>query len=490
MSEEAVKNFLFYLEDIGLINNIKAQNLLNVYYNLFQNSNDKNFTNLMCATLMFFFNNMNEDEQKFSSLNLILKYLNKQNEEGLGKIKNTYDNIEKENKNETMQKLSQYNNNIKNNNINKNKINNLNNTPQTSLKIKSSTPKKIQNINIDENSNKNNKSIRNTKNNSDNSNLLETSWDKKEREEYEQCTFEPLINKRSSTNNNQKIPIYERLYSYNNIYKNRKEMKINEKEKKENEDNSFQPKIISTPQKFRNKSKNTFEDRQKLFFDYKNRNQAKLMGQIDKDFNNKCSFSPKVNSGKQIENYYNNNNDISSPVHLRLYEDDQKRRNKNKLNEQNNLNTPLVDYEKLEELYNQYKNKPALLQKIKEKVENEEGITFQPYINKNNYYSDKVKTDFYERNMQMIASKKKFINDYNQREQENFRRNQLYSDKRYTQNEKEEITKRIIDRLYGENGNNYNNLRKKDDKSKLKDDEKYIDKIMSLDDYNKKNEKK
>ena len=489
MSEEAVKKFLFYLEDIGLINNIKAESLLNIYFNLFQNSNDKNFTSLMCATLMFFFNNMNEDEQKFSSLNLILKYLNNQNEKGLEKIKNTNANIEKENKNETIQKLSQYNNNIFNNNIKNNRINNLNNTHQNSLKIKSSTPKKIPNINIEENLNKNNKSIRNTKDNSDNSNLLETSWDKKEREEYEQCTFEPVINKRMSTNTNQKIPIYERLYSYNNIYKNRKEMKINEKEKKENEDNSFKPKIISTPVKYRNKSKNNFEDRQKLFLDYKNKNQAKLIGQIDKDFNKKCSFSPKVNTGKQVENYYNNNSDISSPVHLRLYEDDQKRRNKNKINEQNNLNSPLVDYEKIEELYNQYKNKPALLQKIKEKVENEEGITFQPYINKNNYYSDKVKSDFYERNMQMIASKQKFINDYNQREEENFKKNQLYSDKRYTQNEKEEITKRIIDRLYGEN-NNYSNFRKKDDKSNLKEDDKYSDKIMSLDDYNKKNEKK
>ena len=163
-----------------------------------------------------------------------------------------------------------------------------------------------------------------------------------------------------------------------------------------------------------------------------------------------------------------------------------------KTNEQSNVidkENPLVDYEKIEELYNQYKNKPALLQKIKEKVENEEGITFQPYINKNNYYSDKVKSDFYERNMQMIASKQKFINDYNQREEENFKKNQLYSDKRYTQNEKEEITKRIIDRLYGEN-NNYSNFRKKDDKSNLKEDDKYSDKIMSLDDYNKKNEKK
>ena len=157
MSEEAVKKFLFYLEDIGLINNIKAESLLNIYFNLFQNSNDKNFTSLMCATLMFFFNNMNEDEQKFSSLNLILKYLNNQNEKGLEKIKNTNANIEKENKNETIQKLSQYNNNTFNNNITKNRINNLNNTPQNSLKIKSSTPKKIPNINIEENLNKNNK---------------------------------------------------------------------------------------------------------------------------------------------------------------------------------------------------------------------------------------------------------------------------------------------------------------------------------------------
>ena len=157
MSEEAVKKFLFYLEDIGLINNIKAESLLNIYFNLFQNSNDKNFTSLMCATLMFFFNNMNEDEQKFSSLNLILKYLNNQNEKGLEKIKNTNDNKEKENKNEKIQKLSQYNNNIFNNNITKNRINNLNNTPQNSLKIKSSTPKKIKKINKEENLNKNNK---------------------------------------------------------------------------------------------------------------------------------------------------------------------------------------------------------------------------------------------------------------------------------------------------------------------------------------------
>ena len=289
-------------------------------------------------------------------------------------------------------------------------------------------------------------------------------------------------------------PFYERLYNYNKIYKNKKDNKINEKEKKENEINSFKPKIISTPEKYRTKSKNSFEERQKLYFDNKKKNQQKLIGEINKDYNKNCSFTPKVNTGKKIDNYYLKNNDLLSPVHLRLYEDDQRRRNK-KLQSVNNYNlkinedcnskskeVPLVDYEKIEELYNQYKNKPLVIQKIKKKVENEEGITFQPDISKNNLYYDKIKSDFYERNMQILSMKQKFIHDYNQREEEKFKKNQLHSDKRYSQSEKDEITKRIIDRLYGDN--NIVNNKKKDEKINLKEDDKYCDKIISLDEYN------
>ena len=217
----------------------------------------------------------------------------------------------------------------------------------------------------------------------------------------------------------------------------------------ENETLSFRPIIKSTRGKFKNQINKKFEERQKIFFDKKDKHKEELIGKLDKDFNKQYSFSPKVNSGKNIENYYLNNFNLSSPVFKRLYEDDQKRRIKNlkyindinnKINEQcNSINkdVTLVDYEKIEELYNQYKNKPVIIQKIKEKIQNDEGCTFQPYLNKNNLYSDKVKSNFYERNMNTLFSKQKFIDDYNMREEEKIRNMQYNNFKKlYSQNGK------------------------------------------------------
>ena len=79
----------------------------------------------------------------------------------------------------------------------------------------------------------------------------------------------------------------------------------------------------------------------------------------------------------------------------------------------------------------------------------------------------------YERNIQILSPKQKFIKDYNQREKKNWKKKQLCSDKRYSQSEKDETTKKIIDILY-ENNNTIN--------SKKKDD-KYYFKIISLDEY-------
>ena len=84
----------------------------------------------------------------------------------------------------------------------------------------------------------------------------------------------------------------------------------------------------------------------------------------------------------------------------------------------------------------------------------------------------------------MIENKEKFINECNLKKEENFKKNQLYSDKRYTQNEKDEITKRIVDRLYG------NNILKKDKENNFKEDDKYCDKIISLDEYHEGKNKK
>ncbi len=220
-------------------------------------------------------------------------------------------------------------------------------------------------------------------------------------------------------------------------------MKINEIEKIENEKSSFRPNIINPPEEFKKNVKKKFEERQKIFFDNKYKHKEKLLGKLDKDFNKNYSFSPKVNSGRKIENYYINYFQLSSPVFKRLYEDDYKRRLRNKkyINELNNKideqcnsiskDISTVDYEKIEELYNQYKNKAVNYQKVKEKVEFDEGCTFKPYLNKNNFYSDKVKSDFYERNMNTLFSKQKFINDYNQREEEKLRNMQYRTFKGY-----------------------------------------------------------
>ena len=432
MSEGNLNDFLNYLKKIGLIEDYTFQFLYNIYLNLTKHSMNNNFTNSMCATLLYFFNNMTEEQQKYSSFNLITNYFKNKKEKSINKLNNIIEKIKKKKKKELFHKLNRFNNENKGKKIEnlKKQLNNSNSKRQN--------PK----INILDENNNNTLNNYNKKNNKI---ILETSWDKKEREEYEKCTFEPTINKRvnSQPNIKKKISVYQRLYNYNNKYENKKQMKINEIEKIENEKSSFRPNIINPPEEFKKKVKKKFEERQKIFFDNKYKHKEKLLGKLDKDFNKNYSFSPKVNSGRKIENYYINYFQLSSPVFKRLYEDDYKRRLRNKkyINELNNKideqcnsiskDISTVDYEKIEELYNQYKNKAVNYQKVKEKVEFDEGCTFKPYLNKNNFYSDKVKSDFYERNMNTLFSKQKFINDYNQREEEKLRNMQYRTFKGY-----------------------------------------------------------
>jgi arsenate reductase-like glutaredoxin family protein len=106
------------------------------------------------------------------------------------------------------------------------------------------------------------------------------------------------------------------------------------------------------------------------------------------------------------------------------------------------------DSNKIEQLYQQYKKRPAKIQKIKQTADIESGITFEPYVNRNSKYYDKINTNVIERTERTIEHKKKFVNDINKAE-EQLRKEQQYGYKKYTQNEKEEITQRIIHRLYG-----------------------------------------
>ena len=77
-------------------------------------------------------------------------------------------------------------------------------------------------------------------------------------------------------------------------------------------------------------------------------------------------------------------------------------------------NSMNYDSKKIEELYNQYKAKSGRIEKIKKNMEKEGGITFQPYVYKDNKYYGKINTNVYERGEKLLENKAQFVNLFNQ----------------------------------------------------------------------------
>ena len=358
---------------------------------------------------------------------------------------------------------------------------------------------------------------------------IETSIDKKEKEDLNECTFHPdttLSNSyyrpTSCVNDNNTIgninsnneSVYDRLYKDGEKYESKRQIKKLELEHMLSEQYNFKPALLSTPNKFRRKSKVKFNERQKSFIDKKSQNKQKLQYIIDEDFNSKCSFSPKINTSTHFNNNNKNeciihNKNTSTPAHIRLYEDDKNRRIKTnqkirEINQQiaeqcnsfvsrryesgntinnvnntsfskslnNNNNHNGVDTHKIEELYKQYKKRPAKIQRIRQAMEIENGITFEPYLNRNNQYYSKINTNVLERTEQMIQHKKEFVKAINEAQNRYWKENQ-YGYRKYSPLEKEEITQRIIQRLYGRGylQNNNNNCSKGNENYQFVDDD-------------------
>ena len=85
-----------------------------------------------------------------------------------------------------------------------------------------------------------------------------------------------------------------------------------------------------------------------------------------------------------------------------------------------------------------------IINKTREKVEKEEGVTFQPDIGDDEYYQN-IDSTFLERNEELINKKKNFIEEENAKQIENLKN---YGNKKYTSEEREEIINNIIERLY------------------------------------------
>jgi hypothetical protein len=85
------------------------------------------------------------------------------------------------------------------------------------------------------------------------SSIEEKSWDRRERESLEECTFNPVINKKYNVRNqcvdncrsNNKALVFERLYKDKERYDTRKQIKLIEIEHLESKENTFRPNVNS-----------------------------------------------------------------------------------------------------------------------------------------------------------------------------------------------------------------------------------------------------
>lgn len=409
-------HFIKYLFEIGIIDKKSVTDLITAYTNIkkknaYENSLD--FKDAMCASLIYYFNSIKDEQKQTISLNLIVKFFEHHQKKKEGKIKlillsqQSKELIEKK---EFLKKyLKKWKSKIKKNKLVKS-ISSLNLSTQyqkiTHQKIlknnKQHTPSMIKLV-------KKNKNL-------SSSMVSEKSWEIKEREDYQECTFNPTINKnplRSSMNN---MSVYERLYKDKEKYDTKKQVRALEIEHYRAKDNTFKPELISSRKFLSNKNMPSFNERQESFCTNKSKHFEEILTQTNESIGQSCSFTPMTNHSRS--NSRKSSKDVS-PVQIKSYNHFFNKKINEKVKPRKSrsfIENPKIDYKKIENLYNEYKNKPKKQESYK--WINELNPTYNSGVNLNSTKNE---------NMKNLS---KF--------------------------EKEEITKKIIQKLYGKM--NKNNL--------------------------------
>ena len=305
-------------------------------------------------------------------------------------------------------------------------------------------------------------------------NKLLTSLESKELEDLKECTFKPRINNilissmkqsHSQTKNKSRDnieSIFERLYKDEEKNKLSKELRTIDREYTIGKKFSFTPNINGKLKNiYRYQQHKNFAQRQREYMEKIDKKREDLRGKIDSEFDLICSFNPKITNEKGeyyiIKNKKKEKNMAKSSVFRRLYKDVEKRQelreqkekeNIDKFNEMANyltLDKKVNDTSLIERLFDN--RKEDIINKTREKVEKEEGITFQPDIGDNDYIQN-INSNFMERNEDWIIRRNNFIEEENAKQLENLRNNGIGNKKKYTSEEREQIISNIIERLY------------------------------------------
>ena len=167
--------------------------------------------------------------------------------------------------------------------------------------------------------------------------------------------------------------------------------------------------ILNKRSKSNNTSRTILQDfisRQDEYNKHKKRNKEKLMKRREDEFGKSCTFIPNISRKSFDKNYNTYQNNYSSypnsNIYQKLYEDSNRRqiiRNQKlvdyvkRIKSESNFHSQsgnsqnsrkIIDRNKIEKLYNDYKQKQNKRRELTDKIDKEEGITFKPYISKKN----------------------------------------------------------------------------------------------------------
>ena len=164
-----------------------------------------------------------------------------------------------------------------------------------------------------------------------------------------ECTFKPKINnlKRSLNNtankeNSKEIQNrFEKLYKDNEKYKLSKQVKALELDYLINKDLTFNPTINNSKHLTKENSKENFETRIKTFLEQKKQHSEEMKNKMNREFEEKFSFTPKINTSKISKSNSSNSlfaktvnekkgleNYRELPAYLRLYKESKLRNQK------------------------------------------------------------------------------------------------------------------------------------------------------------------
>ena len=174
---------------------------------------------------------------------------------------------------------------------------------------------------------------------------------------------------------------------------------------------------------------------------------------FDKELNlsNSCTFVPELN---EISHQLTHSNSYT-PIHIRLFNDSKYRivtqnniqlKENERIKKNANRNLYKVDRFKIEQLYNEYKERKLFKKNLQRRFDKENGITYKPYVTHDKYFKN-INSTFMEREKNYIYDKEENIINYN-KEFKNNQISNLVGYDRWKDKNRDEIVNVVLERLY------------------------------------------